>query len=117
MTRAIYLNFSPSSEEILKTLKGFAEDQQVLKFLEENINKIDFNFRIYTKCLELKDAGLDFKTYLRSEFDLNSEIDLINEIKNLPHKERNKLWTHNTGKSVRSLQRKIRELKTKEVRK
>jgi hypothetical protein len=109
MTRAIYLNFSPSSEEILKTLKGFAEDTQVLKFLEENINKIDFNFRIYTKCLELKDAGLDFRTYLKSEFELNSEEDLINEIKNLPQKERDKLWTHNTGKSVRSLQRKIRE--------
>lgn len=81
MTRAVCVNFVPSDKEILDFLKTFADDLEILKYIEKFIKfSTKFNFRIYCKALELKLSKLDWKKEV-----LNSmEIDMrYSEIENL----------------------------------
>lgn len=108
MDRALFIDFIPDKDEILKELRTFATDQDVLEFLSSNIGKIRLNFRSYTKGVELHKAGLDYEEYLKSEFQEDQLQQLIEEIRYLPKKERNEIWlkdTRSDGKSIRTLQR------------
>jgi hypothetical protein len=81
MTRAVCVNFNPSDKEILSFLKTFADDLEILKYIEKFVKfSTKFNFRIYCKALELKLSKLDWKREV-----LNSmEIDMrYSEIENL----------------------------------
>jgi uncharacterized protein YerC len=112
LTRGFYIHFKPSNEEIFRTLSKFAQDKQLLKELEKQLYKIpNFNFRLYEKCLQLKEAGLNYYDYLKESFDLVTDDDILRAIKDLPTGEKHRVWKNETGLSVRTLQRKLKELK------
>jgi hypothetical protein len=81
MTRAVVVNFIPSDKEVLDFLKTFADDMEILKYIEKFIKfSTKFNFRIYCKALELKLSKLDW----RKEILNSMEIDMrYSEIENL----------------------------------
>jgi len=107
LTRGIYIDFQPSNDEILKVMKTFNKlDQEIYNFLEKYQDEIsDLNFRTYIKCVELKGAKIDWKDYLAGEFNINRLVELALQLSDLPKDQRNDKWRIETGKSVRSLQR------------
>lgn len=114
LTRGIFIDFRPSHDSVLEKLNIFAEDEEVFNYLKEKKNEIDkMNFRIYHNCCELKESGINWKEYLASEYSLNTDSDLVEEIMHLPKNDRNSLWVRETGKSIRALQRNIRSIKAK----
>lgn len=112
LTRAVYLEFVPTKEEIMRQLSQFPElDKEVYSFIETNLaNLKHLNFRLYMKAVELKIARLDWIEYITGEMANNLETELIMEIMDLPKKERNQIWKDKTGRHVRTLQRKIKEI-------
>ena len=115
MDRAVYIDFCPDKAEVLRQLKTFADDQDVLDFLEQNIDHINLTFRSYTKGVQLHRAGLDYQEYLRSEFEDDEMQRIIEEIIDFPTDERNDAWVKMTGKTIRTLQRKIKEFKRRDI--
>ena len=116
LTRGFFIDFEPSNIEIFEQLKKFAKDKVILNFLENRLKFIhNFNFRIYSKAEQLKNAGLDWKNWIDKEHKVNSEEAIMYEVMKLPLVERNEDWKRRTGKSVRSLQRMIRNKKDVEV--
>ena len=107
ITRGIYIDFKPSNIEILDKIIKFKDlDRDIFDYLKMHSSYINhFNIRLYFKCLELKKAGINWKDYLISEFNLNPDIELAIEISNMPVSERNVRWVLETDKSVRTLQR------------
>ena len=112
LTRAVYLEFVPTKEEVMRELKEFPElDQEVYSFILEHLAALShINFRLYMKAVELKKAKLDWIEYINGELSINLELELIMEIMDLPKKERNQIWKDKTGRHIRTLQRKIREI-------
>jgi len=112
LTRAVYLEFVPTKEEIMQRLKQFPElDLEIYEFLQKNIDYFfNLNFRLYLKAKELKEAGVDWQEYAEGEMKVNRELELIMDIMDLPKKERNQIWKEKTGRHVRTLQRKIKEI-------
>ena len=109
LTRGFYIDFCPSNQEIMNKLKEFATDTEIISFIEANKNQIrDFNLRVYTRSIELKNAGIDWKNWILKEFCIGKEEMILQQIKDLPAKERNEIWEAETGKSIRSLQRRIK---------
>ena len=116
LTRSIFIDFRPSHSEILNQLKEFAKDDEVYSYLKAKSQEIrDLNFRIYHKCVELKNCGIDWMNYLSSEYSLNSDMDLIRKIIHLPVKERNSIWIRETETSVQTLRKAIRRYKAQLV--
>jgi len=113
LTRGIFIEFVPDDEAIIEIMKGFADaDQEIISYLGEKRSEIqDLNFRLFYKCDELKNAGIDWKAYLRSEYKISQEEELALEIADLPVEERNERWVRETGKSIRSLQLLLRKTK------
>ncbi len=113
LTRGIYIDFRPSKQEIMRVMKKFdGLDKQIYNFLDEHKDKIgDLNFRTYFKCVELKNAGIDWRDYLVGEFQIQREIELALQLMDLPKDKRNERWVIETGKSVRTLQRIIEKHK------
>ena len=112
MDRAILIEFVPDKMEILKQLKTFALDFDVLKFLEDNINSIRLTFRSYTKGASINASNQDYQKYLKSEFEEDKLVQLMEEIRYLPKKERNIIWLEKSGRTIRTLQRMIKNDKT-----
>lgn len=114
-TRSLFIEFKPSNEEVFNELIKFANDKEILNDLNANISKIKhFNFRVYNTCLNLKNSNLDYLDYLNREFKITMNIDEFKIIENiilLPISERNKIWRQTTNKSLRCLQRRIKEFK------
>jgi len=112
LTRAVYIEFVPTKEEVMTMLQSFKElDEEIYSFIETNLgNLTHINFRLYMKAVELKNAKLDWIEYLNGELSKNLELELIMEIMDMPKKERNQVWKDKTGRHVRTLQRKIKEL-------
>jgi hypothetical protein len=112
LTRGFYLDFTPSHAEILKKLSEFAEERDIFDHIAKVHEHLDLNFRIYEKCVEIKDSShytkLDWKEWLRNEYQLNEDEDLVREIANdktLNRGERDRLWQERTGKSTRTYYR------------
>ena len=112
LTRAIFIDFWPTNQEILNQLKGFKDlDLEIFSYLKANSKTIgSIHFRIYIKCKELKNADLDWKDYLSKEYKINELDRIASELIDLPVKERDDAWVKATGKSVRCLQRRLRKL-------
>lgn len=112
LTRAIFIDFRPSNEEVLGVIKKFPNlDLPIFSFLEANSKTIkDMNFRTYIKCVELKKAKLDWQEYLSREYQIDKLDQLALAFSYFPVKERNILWTEETNKSVRNLQRRLKRL-------
>lgn len=115
-SRGIYIDFQPSKEEIINKMKTFPDiDKEIFEFITlHNKEILELNFRIYTKCAELKEANIDWKNYVRKEFGVSIEKEVFEEIKDLPIEERDKKWEERTGRSIRTLQRLVKEKRQNE---
>jgi hypothetical protein len=107
LTRGIYIDFQPTDDEVLKVMSSFyGLDKEIYEHLAKHKNEIsDLNLRLYHKCVELKQAGLDWKDYIKSEFGINRDTELAIQLSDLPEELRDAKWQAETGKSVRTLQR------------
>lgn len=111
LTRGIYLDFQPSNWEVLRIVKQMSGlDEEIYNYLcKVNKDIKEMNFRIYQKCVELKDASINWRGYLHGEFNINQDKEFALQISDLPKDKRNQLWEAETGKSVRSLQRILKQ--------
>jgi len=100
-------------EKIAKFNYPNVEVTDVLKFLKENVTDTtkNFSFRSVLKLIEFyKQNKKGWKNMAYEELENDEELVLIKKIKNYTHKHRNEIWVEETGKSIRTLQRKIKEL-------
>jgi len=67
-TRAIYVEFTPTNQEVMSQLSQFFNDDEILSFISDELEPKPFtlNFRMPIKAKELKNAGIDWKMYLKS---------------------------------------------------
>ena len=112
-TRAIIVEFEPIKSDIISMIREWADDEEILKFLEETDIK-NLNARHYTRALDLKNSGIDWKNGLLQESNLESEPnykDIARDVMLITNtEERNTKWLLKTGLSVRTLQRYIKEI-------
>ncbi len=119
LTRGFYIDFDPNHNEILRKLKEFADDKEILEHLAHVHEHLKLNFRVYEKCVEIKDSSpithLNWKQWLKNEYELNNDEDVVRELQSLPRKERDMAWKERTGKSTRTYYRTFTRL-TREKR-
>jgi len=79
MTRAHLISFVPSDIEILRHLKTFGREKDILEFINiyAPFSK-KLNLRIYRRAEELKLAGLEWKPIVISELDVDKRLFEIN---------------------------------------
>lgn len=89
------------------------EREEIIKFLKENINEsvVNFSFRTILKIAEYYINLDNWEKHSIDEFEIDDEIALIHKIMDMEKSIRNKMWIENTGKSIRALQYKIKEIK------
>jgi len=90
------------------------EVEEICNFIKENVNETtkNFTFRTILRICEFyihnkgkwKELGLE-------ELKEDEELKFVKKIMNLPTEIRNKNWVEITGKSVRTLRRKINKIK------
>jgi hypothetical protein len=70
-TRAIYVEFTPTNQEVMSQLSQFFSDKEILSFIRNKLDAKPFtlNFRMPLKGKELKNAGIDWKNYLNQAID------------------------------------------------
>ena len=113
-TRAVIVEFEPTKQEIMGMLKEWANDEEILSFLENNDIK-NLNARHYVMAKELKESGIDWKDSLLKQSGLEPEpnykelaSELLAKYDNV--EDRNREWLISTPLSIRTLQRYIKEL-------
>ena len=75
LTRAHLVDFNPSTEEVLKHLKEFADDKEILDFLEKYAPFVkSLNLRVYKRADEIKQSKLDWKQEILSELDIDMRL-------------------------------------------
>lgn len=89
------------------------ELKEIIDFIKSNVDETtkNFSFRSVIKIIEFynhnkkkwKELGLE-------ELEKDEELIFVKEIMNLPIEERNKRWLEENGRSIRTLQRKVKEL-------
>ncbi len=74
-TRAVVVHFAPSLVEILKKIKTFGTDEEILSFLESYYECLpEFNLRTYRNLENMKAAGLDWRMYAMQESDVPPKV-------------------------------------------
>lgn len=75
LTRAHLIKFEPSDLEIIKHLRTFGNDPNILNFIEiyAPFSK-KLNLRVYKRAVELKESGLDWKQEIISELDVDKRL-------------------------------------------
>jgi len=89
------------------------ELKEIIDFIKENVDETtsNFSFRSVIKIIEFyKHNKNKWKELANEELEKDEELIFIKEIMNLPTEERNKRWLEENGRSIRTLQRKIKEL-------
>ena len=81
MSRAHLLDFRPPDTEILNNLKSWADDENILKFIERfaPFSKT-LNLRVYKRAEELKDSGLDWKQEIINILEIDSRLFEISDL-------------------------------------
>lgn len=75
VTRAVVVHFAPTPEEMLKKIKTFGTDTEILAFLECHYECLpEFNLRTYRNLENMKAAGLDWRMYAMQESDVPPKI-------------------------------------------
>lgn len=74
-TRAHLINFDPLDTEIIRHMKTFGDDKEILDFINiyAHFSKT-LNLRVYKRAIELKKAGLDWKEEVVSELKIDSRL-------------------------------------------
>ena len=75
LTRAHLIDFNPPDTEVIRQMKTFANDTEILKFIEiyAPFSK-SLNFRTYKRATELKEVKLDWKQEVINELDVDSRL-------------------------------------------
>ena len=81
MSRAHLLDFRPPDTEILGNLKSWADDEEILKFIERfaPFSKT-LNLRVYKRAEELKDSGLNWREEIVNILDIDSRLFEISDL-------------------------------------
>ena len=75
VTRAVVVHFAPTPEEMLKKIKTFGTDTEILAFLDSYYECFpEFNLRTYRNLENMKAAGLDWRMYAMQESDVPPKI-------------------------------------------
>lgn len=75
VTRAVVVHFAPTAAEILKKIKTFGTDTEILAFLESHYECLpEFNLRTYRNLENMKAAGLDWRMYAMQESDVPPKV-------------------------------------------
>lgn len=95
--------------------KEFSKNElkEIMDFIRTNVDETtnNFSFRSVIKIIEFyKHDRKKWKELGIEELEKDEELIFIKEIMNLPIEERNKRWLEENGRSIRTLQRKIKEL-------
>lgn len=101
-------------EEIAKFHYKLPEKKlkEILDFIKENVDETtkNFSFRTIIKMIEFYKQKKNWKGLGYEELEKDEELIFVKEIMKLPTEKRNKKWFENTGRSIRTLQRRIEEL-------
>ncbi len=75
LTRAHLINFNPPDTEVIRQMKTFADDKEILKFIElyAPFSKT-LNFRTYKRAVELKSVRLDWKQEVINELNVDQRL-------------------------------------------
>ena len=74
-TRAMVVHFTPPAAEILAKIKAFADDAEIIVFLEQFHEAMpDFSLRTYRILEDLKRAGLDWRKYGLDETSIPPKV-------------------------------------------
>jgi len=74
-TRATVIRFDPRPNEIVAKIASFADDDEVLQFIDDFKDCIiDLSLRTYVKLVELKAAGLVWRKYALQEADVPPKV-------------------------------------------
>ena len=75
LTRAHFINFDPPGAEIIRHIKTFAEDKEIIEFLElyAPYSKT-LNLRVYVRANELKQSKLDWKQEVINELKIDPRL-------------------------------------------
>jgi len=75
LTRAHLINFDPPDTEILNQMKSFADDNEIIRFIEmyAPFSK-SLNFRVYKRASELKKVKLDWKQEVINELKIDARL-------------------------------------------
>ncbi len=80
-TRALSLRFEPEPSEILEKIRTFAMDDEIYAFLEGLHEAIaDFGPRTYRILEDLKNAGLDWRSYALDETNVPPKVKEIADL-------------------------------------
>ena len=75
VTRAVVVHFAPTPTEMLKKIKTFGTDTEILAFLEAYYECLpEFHLRTYRNLQNMKAAGLDWRMYAMQESDVPSKV-------------------------------------------
>ena len=125
ITRCLYAELNFSYEQTIKIMYEIAkqpykelsqeERMKVMDFIKERSNEAtELNFRTLIKAFDIyrysKDNGLEWTGLVSELLQEDDDLKLIMEIMDLEKEDRNNKWIRETGKSIRTLQRKIREI-------
>jgi len=125
MGRAIHRKIKFSLNEKIDFMEKIAkfhykipeiELKEVMDFVKSNVDETtkNFSFRTIIKLIEFyKQNKENWKELGFEELEKDEELIFVKEIINLPVEERNKRWYETTGRSIRTLQRRIKELNDK----
>ena len=74
-TRAMVVRFVPSSGEIMAKIRTFADDAEIVAFLQQFHEALpDFSLRTYRVLEDLKRAGLDWRKYALDESSIPPKV-------------------------------------------
>ena len=126
--RAIYRKISFSIAEKFDFMEKIAkfhyklkenELKEIMDFIKINVDDTtkNFSFRTILKIIEFhRQNKEDWKELSYEELEKDDELIFVKKIMHLPVDERNKKWLSEIGLSVRTLQRKIKELNDRTTR-
>lgn len=75
LTRAHLIYFNPPDTEIMRHLKTFGEDDEILDFIQTYAPfSKTLNLRVYTRAVELKKVKLDWKQEIANELNIDKRL-------------------------------------------
>jgi len=108
-------------EKIIRFQYDLKEEEinDIITFINKNVDEttINFSFRSILKIVEFYKHNKNIWEVLAiEELEKDDELIFIKSIMNLPTEKRNIVWYDETGKGLRTLQRKIKGMKKNEIR-
>jgi hypothetical protein len=120
LNRAIHRRIIFSLEEKFEFMESVAKFnfpkinlKEVMDYIKKNVDETtrNFTFRSVIKVVEFYNHNKQkWKNMALEELEKDEELIFVKKIQNISTERRNQLWLEETGKSVRTLQRKLKQL-------